>query len=75
MTNRQLIQRLLYTNLDEPVDMKRVIGDTECRPEILAQWVKVAAHTMHCSNCNVRVSDKAYKNMHYCFNCSANMQI
>ena len=73
MTNKELVIKLLDTDLDAVVDLRKTVGDMEFKPVLKGDWVKNGQHAVTCSNCGCRVSIKAYVNMNYCFNCGAKM--
>lgn len=74
MTNRDLIKMLLYTNLDEPVDLERTTGQQlNFKPQILGKWVKTGSMRVSCSNCGAQVSLSGAASMNYCFKCGAKM--
>lgn len=74
MTNRELIIKLLDTDLSADCDLKKTIGDVEFKPEIISRWVREGQFAVHCERCNCRVSNKAFQEMRYCFKCGAKME-
>ena len=74
MTGKELIIKLLDTNLDAEVDLRKMVGDIEFKPVRVGNWVRDGQHAVYCSKCNCRVSVKAYRSMNYCFVCGAKME-
>ena len=73
MTNKELIIKLLNTDLDAECNIKKTIGNINFKPEIVGSWVRDGQHAVRCDRCGCRVSNKAYIVMNYCFNCGAKM--
>lgn len=74
MTNKELIQKLLDTDLDAIVDFKKIDGTLEVSPLIRGKWLRDGQQAVICSCCNARVSIKASEEMNYCFRCGAKMR-
>jgi len=74
MTNRELIVKLLDSDLDAEVDLRKAVGNLEFKPVKQGHWIKDGQHAVYCDKCGCRVSVKAYPNMKYCFVCGAKME-
>jgi len=74
MTNKELIVKLLDSDLDAEVDLKKTIGHLEFKPETVGRWLPDGQHAVLCDKCSCRVSKKASVEMNYCFMCGAKME-
>jgi len=74
MTNKELIEMLLDTDLNQEVDLRKTIGDVEFKPVFRAKWHPDGSHAVFCSRCGCRVSKIASTEMDYCFKCGAEME-
>lgn len=77
MKNKDLIIKLLDSNLDEEVDLQKTVGKLTFKPAITAKWVKEKGsqgQIVVCSRCECRVSRVSSIKMNYCFMCGAKME-
>lgn len=73
MTNKELIVKLLDSDLNAETNLIKTIGNIAFKPEVKSRWIKAEGHTMQCEHCGCRVSNRACLKMNYCFSCGALM--
>lgn len=74
MKNRELIIKLLNTDLDAEVDLKATVGEMDFRPQTTGTWLRDGQQSVICSTCGCRVSIRASYDMKFCFICGSQME-